>query len=206
MKKELALGLGLLLSVGTAMAEAGDAAKGKASFALCIACHGATAEGNPALKSPPLAGQEDWYVKAQLKKFKDGVRGTHPKDVTGMQMRPMAMTLTTDTAVGDVAAYIASLTPKKPKPTLDGDVAKGKAFYAICTTCHGPEAKGNVTLKSPSLKFLPDWYIVAQLKKYKEGVRGTNPKDLTGMQMRPMAMTLPNEQAMKDVAAYINSL
>jgi hypothetical protein len=36
-------------------------------------------------------------------------------------------------------------------------------------------------------------------------VRGTHPKDIEGMQMRPMSMVLADEQAMKDVAAFINS-
>ncbi|MBQ31032.1 MAG: hypothetical protein CL923_00455 [Deltaproteobacteria bacterium] len=36
-------------------------------------------------------------------------RGAHPKDMFGMQMRPMAMTLANDAAVNNVAAYIASL-------------------------------------------------------------------------------------------------
>ena len=44
------------------------------------------------------------------------------------------------------------------------------------------------------------------LKKFKEGVRGTNPQDIGGMQMRPMSMTLVDEQAMKDVIAYIRTL
>ena len=48
--------------------------------------------------------------------------------------------------------------------------------------------------------------MLAQLKKFKEGIRGAHPKDITGMQMRPMAMILPDEQAMKDVIAYIQTI
>ncbi len=61
-------------------------------------------------------------------------------------------------------------------------------------------------LNSPQLANLQDWYILRQLKNFKEGVRGSHPKDTYGSQMRPMSMTLIDEQAMKDVAAYINSL
>ena len=46
---------------------AGDAAAGKPLFAVCTACHGSQAEGNPALNAPKLSGQADWYLRRQLK-------------------------------------------------------------------------------------------------------------------------------------------
>ena len=79
------------------------------AYAICQACHGAQGEGNKALNAPKLAGQQDWYLVRQLQNFKAGIRGTHAKDMFGMQMRPMAMTLANDAAVNNVAAYIASL-------------------------------------------------------------------------------------------------
>ena len=62
---------------------AGDAAAGKPLYAVCAACHGLQAEGNPALHAPKLSGQGDWYLKRQLKYFKNGARGTHDKDEIG---------------------------------------------------------------------------------------------------------------------------
>ena len=47
---------------------------------------------------------------------------------------------------------------------------------------------------------------MSQIKKFKSGVRGAHPKDVTGAQMRPMAMTLADEQAMKNVVAHIATL
>lgn len=88
---------------------AGDAKKGKAFYTTCVACHGDKGQGNKALNSPRIAGQETWYVVRQLKNFKAGIRGTHAKDIYGQQMRPMAMTLPNDQAIEDVAAYIATL-------------------------------------------------------------------------------------------------
>jgi cytochrome c oxidase subunit 2 len=182
-----------------------SATAGKAAYALCATCHGAEGEGNAALHGPALAGQETWYLKRQIQKFKDGVRGTHAGDIYGMQMRPMAMTLQTDEQIDAVAEYIASLPPVKPESTLGGDVAKGKAGYMLCQACHGADAEGNKLMNGPSLQNLPDWYLVSQLKNYKAGVRGADPKDIEGMQMAPMAKTIANEAAMKDLAAYINS-
>ena len=87
----------------------GDAAAGKASYMICQACHGPTGGGNKALNSPRLTGLQDWYIVRQLKNFKSGARGTKAGDTYGMQMRPMALTLTTDAAINNVAAYIATL-------------------------------------------------------------------------------------------------
>ena len=184
----------------------GDATKGKSFYNVCMSCHGFNGEGNLATKSPPLAGQEDWYIVTQLKKFKQGTRGTSWKDYTGKQMRPMSMTLPDEKAMEDVAAHIQTLKKRKVNTTLGGDEAKGGILYKNCSACHGPAAQGNPQLKAPALKQLPDWYIVAQLKKFKEGLRGTHLKDIEGMQMRVVSMNLENEKAMADVAAFINSL
>ena len=53
---------------------------------------------------------------------------------------------------------------------------------------------------------LDDWYVLTQLKKFKAGIRGANPADVSGATMRPMAATLPDEQAMRDVVAHIQGL
>ncbi len=58
----------------------------------------------------------------------------------------------------------------------------------------------------PSLANRSDWYLLDQLKKFKPGVRGTDPRDPIAIMMRPMAMMLADEQALKDVIAYIGTL
>src|SRR6266568_705291 len=87
----------------------GDAAAGRPLYAVCAACHGLQAEGNPALNAPKLSGQGDWYLKRQLRNFKQGVRGAHPKDLYGPQMALMAAILADDQATHDVVAYINTL-------------------------------------------------------------------------------------------------
>ena len=184
---------------------AGDAAAGKGAYAVCLSCHGAKGEGNKALNAPALAGMQEWYTARQLNNFRQGIRGTHPKDAFGAQMRPMAMTLPNDDAVANVAAYTASLPPVKHAPTA-GDPGKGKGLYATCAACHGAKGEGNKALNAPGLSMLQDWYIVRQVQNYKAGIRGADAKDSFGAQMRPMAATLANDQAIQDVAAYIVSM
>lgn len=180
----------------------GDITKGKQIYQLCIACHGANAEGSYFTKAPPLAGQQDWYIIDQLKKFKDGLRGTHPKDIPGIQMRLMSKALVDDNAIKNVAAYLGSLEVTKQKETLGGDSTKGQILYKTCKLCHGSNAEGNPVLRSPSLKQLPDWYIFAQLKKFKNGIRETHSKG----SLESTFMSLSNEKAMIDVATYITYL
>lgn len=87
----------------------GDFAAGETLYAACAACHGASGEGNAALKAPRLAGQSDWYLVRQLRNFKTGIRGAAASDLLGAQMRAAADTLADDTDMRDVVAYINAL-------------------------------------------------------------------------------------------------
>ncbi|MCZ6503331.1 MAG: c-type cytochrome [Gammaproteobacteria bacterium] len=182
------------------------AAAQEMGYAICVTCHGADGAGNIALNSPAIAGQESWYVETQLKNFKAGIRGAHKADIYGMQMRPMALTLADDAAVTRVSGYVSSMKPARITNTVEGNLDTGKALYAVCAACHGQDAKGLKAMNSPNLTLQQDWYMVRQLQNFKAGLRGSDPKDVFGQQMRPMAMILANDQAINDVVAYINSL
>ena len=189
-----------------AQAAGGSAGAGKALYAVCAGCHGAQAEGNPALHAPKLAGLGDWYLKRQLKNYKLGARGTHDKDVFGKTMAPMAATLADDAAIANVVAYIGTL-PVKPAPaTVAGRAHKGQGSYVTCAVCHGLGGRGLQATNAPALAGMSDWYLVTQLKNFKQGVRGTHAKDMYGPQMASMAGMLTSDQAIDDVVAYINTL
>jgi len=176
-------------------------------FQLCSQCHGAQAYGNRAVNAPGIAGLPQWYIEGQLKKFKLGGRGTHFDDLTGMQMRPMAMSLHNDAEIATIAAYVASLPPHKPVAQISGgNPERGRALYAPCVACHGLDGAGNEALKAPSLTHTDDWYQLSSLKKFKAGIRGTNALDQSGALMRPMALTLADDQAVLDAVAYIVTL
>lgn len=183
----------------------GDATLGAASFAVCSACHGQQAEGNVALNAPKLSGQDLRYLKRQLQKYKSGIRGTHEADVFGRQMQPMAATLVNDSMIDNVLAYIGTLADNPAPTTISGDVAHGAELYTTCANCHGADGQG-VRMNAPRAAGMSDWYLLNQLKNFKAGVRGTHPADLHGKQMGFMARTLQDEQAMRDVIAYINTL
>ena len=179
---------------------------GKQIYTFCAVCHGERGEGNRTIGAPQIAGMEEWYVREQLLKFQQGVRGTHPEDIAGMRMRPMARHLKSEAQIKAVASHIAALPTIKSTATLKGSWVKGEVHYKLCIACHGADGKGNAQLKAPGLVKRSDWYLLTQLRNYKTGVRGNDPKrDPVGMTMRPITMML-DEQAMLDVVAYISGL
>lgn len=185
----------------------GSAARGQELFDTCVPCHGTHGGGDPTLNAPSIAGMPEWYVRDQLTKFKGGIRGAHPDDAEGAKMRPMARTLHRPGDVEAVAGYVAGLPPVRTQHTLTGgDAASGQAKYAVCLACHGVDGRGNEALHAPPLADRADWYMLAQLRKFKSGMRGAHPQDIFGSQMRAMAMTLTDDQAMQDVVAYIKTL
>ena len=184
----------------------GDPVAGSASYAVCAACHGSQAEGLVALNAPKLTGQHSQYLKRQLRNYKLGRRGSHEDDIYGLQMAPMAATLVNDTMIDNVTAYIQSL-PDTPAPTtVTGGVDKGAKLYTGCAYCHGADARGIEMMNAPRLAGMTDWYMLNQLRNFKQGIRGHHPEDLEGKQMGFMSKMLIDEQAMMDVIAYINTL
>lgn len=201
------VGLAALLPLALAFPSLGraeDNARGTELYQLCEQCHGAAGEGNKMALAPNIAGLPEWYLLGQLQLFKSGARGKHHEDVGGLRMYPMSQTLKTEDDMKAVASFVAALPHVTPEPTLTGgDPARGAQFYAICTTCHGPDGSGMQPMGSPRIAGQADWYLLSSLQKFKAGTRGTYPNAAV---MRGMAATLADEQAMKDVIAYIGSL
>jgi cytochrome c oxidase subunit 2 len=184
----------------------GDVVAGKALYATCAACHGASGAGNLALNAPKLSGHGAWYLERQLKLFKVGARGAHEKDVFGKMMAPMAATLVDEAAIRNVSAYIASLPDAPAAPTIKGNADSGKQRWATCAACHGAEGQGIAATYAPRLKGMSDWYMATQLKNFRQGIRGGHAQDAYGAQMALIASMLNDDAAVGDVLAYINSI
>ena len=103
-------------------------------------------------------------------------------------------------------AWLASQpTFAETQAIAEPDIAAGQAAYAICATCHGAQGEGNQALNGPKLAGQGAWYTERQLRYFQTGVRGGE-GDTLGAQMTPMAMTLADDAAIRNVAAYIESL
>lgn len=183
----------------------GDAAAGQATFATCMACHGAQGEGNPALHAPKLAGQAGWYLAQQLRNFRQGLRGSRDDDVYGMQMVAFASMLD-DSATRNLLAYVATLPDVRPASTVSGDETRGETLYQTCAACHGAAGQGVWSTHAPRLSHMSDWYLAAQLSNFKAGIRGKHPEDFYGAQMAFLANSLKDDRAANDVIAYIGTL
>lgn len=181
---------------------------GKGIFeSTCLPCHGANAEGNKDIGAPALNRQEPWYLLAQLRKFRGGIRGAKDDDIGGQMMAPMAMALADEQAMLDVAVYIASLEGDIPARSIRGDRTAGeRTFKMICSACHGANGAGRPEIRTPALSGQADWYLVSQLTKFRRGLRGYHDLDISGMQMRGMAAALSTDKAVVDVASYIASM
>lgn len=199
-----------LVAAGAALVGSGalaqDADRGAEGYKLCASCHGFQGQGNQLVGAPRLAGLEGWYLERQIRHFRDGVRGMARDDTSGQQMARMTAGLTDEQDIADIVAYIGTLPAHGSAATVDGDSARGKTQYAPCAACHGDRAQGNAMLNAPALAGTDDWYQLSQLMKFRAGQRGASAADTFGQQMAPMAAVLPDEQAMRDVVAYINTL
>lgn len=199
-----------LIGLALILASFGCAQKPNTAVALygnCVSCHKEDGSGDQVIGAPPIAGMPAWYVEAQLHKFKGGQRAYHGDDINGLKMRPMTLSLADDDEIKKVSEYVSQLSPVEVAATMSGgDATAGQGRYALCASCHGADGKGNDVVKSPPLNHSADWYLMTQLKNFKGGIRGAHKEDITGAQMRAIIGTLPDEQAMKDVVAYIQTL
>lgn len=201
------LGLIALGAVTACLAPTDPHARGAELYESCLPCHGEQGQGNQRVLAPAVAGLPQWYIEAQLMKFRAVKRGYHFDDLAGLRMRPMALSMPTEDDVKTVSAYIATLPrPASPVTMQGGNAEKGKAYFNTCIACHGADGMGNQALNAPALAGADDWYMMEQLLKFKSKVRGDPAIDPVGATMQAMTATLPDEQAMKDVIAYIKTL
>jgi cytochrome c553 len=171
-----------------------SSARADNEFDYCLLCHGANANGNYGIRAPKLSGMESWYVARQLENFASGVRGAPADDASGHEMRPVGLRLKQEGVIDAAVRFIGTLESQRPAATLRGDVVQGRKFYETCAACHGARGEGNAALQSPALT------------NYKSGLRGADERDIYGAQMRAIATTLPDDKAIADVVAYINTL
>ena len=85
----------------------------------CVSCHGESGGGNQQLISPSLTHLEGWYFYQQMRKFREGKRGHHPRDEGGRVMAAASQDLS-DYDIKNIVAYcidsfgLPEVVPKKP--------------------------------------------------------------------------------------------
>ncbi|NJD88908.1 MAG: cytochrome-c oxidase, cbb3-type subunit III, partial [Betaproteobacteria bacterium] len=106
----------------------------------CSQCHGSDARG---AKGFPNLADNDWLWGGEPQ----AILTTILEGRTGM-MPPMGAAVGGPQGVKEVANYVLSLSGAAHDAKL---AEAGKAKFAACAACHGPEAKGNPALGAPNL-------------------------------------------------------
>jgi len=166
----------------------------------CLLCH----SNREVQRGPILDGQQSHYLLRQLQKFKQGQRGRN----SAHRQEALMGAASDELATADlerIADYLASLPPQPYQPSVKGDATKGKVIYeGNCLPCHGPRAAGSAEFKTGSLAVCEDWYLISQLRHFKNGRRGVHPDDGEGRLMAEQLSSL-DDRALLDVVAYISS-
>ncbi|MDH5265894.1 MAG: cytochrome-c oxidase, cbb3-type subunit III, partial [Betaproteobacteria bacterium] len=106
----------------------------------CSQCHGSDARG---AKGFPNLADNDWLWGGAP----ENILTTILEGRTG-NMPPMGAAVGGPEGVKEVASYVLSLSGAAHDAKL---AEAGKAKFAACAACHGPEAKGNPALGAPNL-------------------------------------------------------
>ena len=144
---------------------ASDKTAVKLATEVCSSCHGPG--GNSKSSTfPRLAGQQQAYLVAQIKAFKDGKRREQEA-----HDYMLGMTMLIDNATAEaLGRYFNSQPHPKGIPGNPAQVAAGKKIYEQgipgsvppCASCHGAQAQGDSTMH-PRLADQHAAYIVRQL-------------------------------------------
>ncbi|MFL2545852.1 MAG: c-type cytochrome [Candidatus Rariloculaceae bacterium] len=197
---------GIGMGAGGAMGMGMGGGMGPLFVGACSPCHAPNGNGYQSEFSPKISGQEDWYLSRQLMNFRNDVRGDDDSETWAKQMNFHIKDFG-PTQLLSFVDYIQTLEDTPAETTIEGDTARGRQLYAqSCALCHGDNAMGSAALNSPRLAGMSDWYMVIQLEKFRSGLRGRHPDDIYGAQMVPFALTLPDDAALLDVVAHINTL
>jgi cytochrome c553 len=172
---------------------------------FCAACHGLRGEGVRELRTPSIAGLPTWYVSVQFDKFRSDIRGADPADPDSQRMHTIARALD-EAQIATLASTIAAMPRHPTQDTLGGDATRGRLLYEErCMACHRYNGSGELAFKAAPLTGLQDWYLVAQLRKFRAGIRGRSRSDEDGSKMHQVASDLDDSE-FRDVVAHIAHL
>jgi cytochrome c oxidase cbb3-type subunit III len=148
----------------------------------CSVCHGSDARGS---KGFPDLTDGDWLWGGAPERIAE----TIAKGRIGT-MPPMAAAVGNADDVRNVANYVLSLSGS-PHNSLAAQL--GKAKFAACAACHGPDGKGNTALGAPNLTdkvWLHGWgdeAIIAQINNGRTNVMPAHEQRLAPEQIQVLA-------------------
>ena len=116
------------------------------------------------------------------------------------------ITAMSDDTINTITDEIAALARIPTTTTLKGDAERGAKLYEWhCIQCHRYNASGEKVFGSPPLTGLQDWYMLEQLKRFKDQRRGLDADD-SGYKMHQVVQRIEDEQSLIDILAYVATL
>ena len=154
----------------------------------CAQCHGSDAGGG---KGFPNLRDADWLyggdpisIQTTLRAGRNGI------------MPPLGAAVGGEPGIKELTHYVRSLSGLKHDAAL---ADAGKAKFAICAACHGPEGKGNQAVGAPNLTD-KIWLYGSSEESIAEGIRlGRN-------NMMPAQLERLGEAKIHLLAAYVYGL
>jgi len=150
----------------------------------CAQCHGSDARGSKGFPNLTLPAESRLATETA-----DQIKAVILQGRTG-NMPPMAAAVGSAEDVRNVANYVLSLSGSAHNSVA---AQLGKAKFAVCAACHGPEGKGNKALGAPNLTdkvWLYGWgeqAIVESITNGRAGVMPPQGKLLTPEQVHVLA-------------------
>lgn len=86
------------------------------------------------------------------------------------------------------------------------DIEAGATLWEFCAFCHNAGGFGQQRSDAPKVAGDPAWYTERQLHKFRTRVRGSHPDDQPGLQMVIYAYPLIDDAAIRNMAAFIETL
>ena len=105
----------------------------------CSQCHGSDARGTTGF---PNLADKDWLYGGSPEAIKETI--LNGRKATGMMA--WGPSIGGEQGIKEVAAYVISLSGRSVNPDL---AEAGKAKFAICAGCHGPDGQGSLAMGTP---------------------------------------------------------
>ena len=159
------------------------AAAGRELSRPCEGCHGKGGISERA-QYPSLAGLPEAYLVDATRAYFKG----------GRKDRYMSMfKALTEQEIRNLAAYYASLKPRRLDLPVSGNAAAGKAASGSCAGCHGVDGN-SLNPNFPSLTGQSSQYLAKAIADYRDGRRSSA--------MMKSVVARMSDATMRDLAAY----
>jgi cytochrome c553 len=182
-----------------ALAEGGNAGRGKVAYAVCSACHQPSGLGKRDGSIPKLAGQHATVLIKQIADIRGDVR-----DIP--TMHSFVRELRDPRDIADVAAYIETLCipPGNGRYSLsdvEARLAEGRQlFVRDCADCHQEGGQGDKAKGYPLLAGQHYRYLLRQMEDIRDGYRQAADPDMV------KTIRKYKNDKLQSMAAYLASL